>query len=79
MKYIAVITGASSGIGREFAYAIDQSISSIDEIWLIARRLDRLEAGCRACWMRVRKFVRGRRNVSKLYDGSGRGSRLATQ
>ena len=43
MKYIAVITGASSGIGREFAYAIDQSISSIDEIWLIARRKERLE------------------------------------
>ncbi len=43
MKYIAIITGASSGIGREFAYAIDQGMSSIDEIWLVARRKDRLE------------------------------------
>ena len=43
MKYIAVITGASSGIGREFAFAIDQSMNSIDEIWLVARRKDRLE------------------------------------
>lgn len=43
MKYIALITGASSGIGREFAFAIDQSMDSIDEIWLVARRKDRLE------------------------------------
>ena len=43
MKYIALITGASSGIGREFVYAIDQSMDSIDEIWLVARRKDRLE------------------------------------
>ena len=38
---IAVVTGASSGIGREFVYAIDKE--AIDEIWVIARRKDRLE------------------------------------
>ena len=38
---IAVITGASSGIGREFVYAIDKM--DLDEIWVIARRQDRLE------------------------------------
>ena len=43
MKYIAIVTGASSGIGKEFAYAIDQSMSAIDEIWIVARRKDRLE------------------------------------
>ena len=43
MKYIAIVTGASSGIGREFAYAIDQSMNGIDEIWIVARRKDRLE------------------------------------
>ena len=37
----AVITGASSGIGREFVYAIDKM--DLDEIWVIARRQDRLE------------------------------------
>lgn len=37
---IGVITGASSGIGREFAYQIDRL--SYDEIWLIARRKERL-------------------------------------
>ena len=39
---IAVITGASSGIGREFVYAVDQKFQ-LDEIWVIARRAERLE------------------------------------
>ena len=39
---IAVVTGASSGIGREFALQIDRR-EALDEIWLIARRRDRLE------------------------------------
>lgn len=38
---IAIITGASSGIGREFAHQIDGL--GYDEIWLIARRSDRLK------------------------------------
>ncbi len=44
MKSIAIVTGASSGIGKEFAFAIDESMSSIDEIWLVARRKERLES-----------------------------------
>lgn len=40
---IAVITGASSGIGREFVGAIDRH-EWLDEIWVIARRKERLEA-----------------------------------
>lgn len=43
MKKIAIVTGASSGMGREFALKIDKMFKNIDEIWLIARRLDRLE------------------------------------
>lgn len=35
---IVIITGASSGIGAEFAYQLDLGFGSIDEIWLIARR-----------------------------------------
>lgn len=42
MKKIILITGASSGIGREFAMQIDAAFPSIDEIWLIARRIDKL-------------------------------------
>ncbi len=40
---IAVITGASSGMGREFVRRID-SADVYDEIWVIARRRERLEA-----------------------------------
>lgn len=40
---IAVITGASSGMGQEFAKRIEAS-EAFDEIWVIARRLERLEA-----------------------------------
>ena len=39
---IAVITGASSGMGREFVYALDKE-ERFDEIWVIARREHRLE------------------------------------
>ena len=39
---IAVITGASSGIGREFVRKIDAAFE-LDEIWVIARRRERLE------------------------------------
>jgi len=38
MKRIAVITGASSGMGREFVKQLSESSLSLDEIWLIARR-----------------------------------------
>ena len=41
---ICVITGASSGLGREYALAVMRQRPEIDEFWLIARRLDRLEA-----------------------------------
>ena len=42
MKKIAVITGASSGMGRRFAETL-QEFGTYDEIWAIARRADRLE------------------------------------
>lgn len=38
---IAVITGASSGIGREFVLKADEKFK-LDEIWVIARRAERL-------------------------------------
>lgn len=40
---IAVITGASSGLGKEYAFATANSRREIDEIWLIARREDKLK------------------------------------
>lgn len=50
---IAVITGASSGIGREFVYAIDKEME-FDEIWVIARRADRLEELQEKCQNTIR-------------------------
>lgn len=40
---VAVITGASSGLGREFARQIPQLYKHLDEIWVIARREERLK------------------------------------
>lgn len=39
---IAVVTGASSGIGREFVRQIAYKYRTIDEIWVLARRVERL-------------------------------------
>lgn len=39
---IAIVTGASSGMGREFARQIAAE-GGLDELWVIARRTDRLE------------------------------------
>ena len=39
---IAIVTGASSGMGKEFVLQLSQYIT-VDEIWAIARRTDALE------------------------------------
>lgn len=39
---IIIITGASSGIGAEFARQLDGHFDKIDEFWLVARRRDKL-------------------------------------
>lgn len=40
---VIVITGASSGIGREFACQMDRYFTNVDEFWLIARSRDKLK------------------------------------
>lgn len=40
---IAIITGASSGMGMEFAGQIDSRLCKTDEIWLLARRREPME------------------------------------
>ena len=39
---IVIITGASSGMGREFVKQLDTMVK-VDEFWLIARRKERME------------------------------------
>lgn len=43
MKKIAVVTGASSGMGVEFARQLARE-GGLEEIWLVARRQDRLDS-----------------------------------
>ena len=41
MKKIMVVTGASSGMGKDFVKQVEEK-QKVDEIWVIARREDRL-------------------------------------
>ena len=54
MKKIAIITGASSGMGKEFVRVAATRLKSLDELWLIARRTDRLEALRRTYGSKIR-------------------------
>lgn len=40
---IAIVTGASSGIGKEFVRQLESFYKGLDEIWILARRMERLE------------------------------------
>ncbi len=44
MKTIAIVTGASSGIGKEFFLSLNEKKDALDEIWVIARSEDKLNA-----------------------------------
>ena len=44
MKNIAIVTGASSGIGKEFFLSLNHRKEDLDEIWVIARSEEKLEA-----------------------------------
>lgn len=41
---IAIITGASSGLGKEFAIQLSGIVHKTDEIWLVSRNKETLEA-----------------------------------
>lgn len=48
-KNIIIITGASSGMGYEFVKQIDAHFPKVDELWLIARRKDKLQEIAASC------------------------------
>ena len=50
---IAIVTGASSGMGREFVLQLSQYVQ-VDEVWAIARRESALEALKKDCSVPVR-------------------------
>ncbi|MEF9840548.1 MAG: SDR family NAD(P)-dependent oxidoreductase, partial [Lachnospiraceae bacterium] len=41
---IAIVTGASSGLGSEFVRQIEDLYVALDEIWVLARRGDKMAA-----------------------------------
>lgn len=42
-KKIAIVTGASSGMGRECVIQLADRFAGLEEIWVVARRRNRLE------------------------------------
>ncbi len=48
-KNIIIITGASSGMGQEFVRQSDLRFPNVDEIWLIARRNEKLNEIATSC------------------------------
>ncbi len=56
MKKIALISGASSGMGREMVYEIADRFPSIGEIWVTARREEKLKSLTREFPGRIRIF-----------------------
>ena len=48
-KNIIIVTGASSGMGKEFVKQIDKKFPKVDEIWLIARRKEALKELAKNC------------------------------
>ena len=53
---IALITGASSGMGREFAVQISR-LGEVDEVWLVARREERLKSLAETLPVKSRVFA----------------------
>lgn len=54
---IAIITGASSGMGMEFARQLDNGLRKTDEIWLLARRKEPMEELARSMRTKTRTIV----------------------
>ena len=53
---IAIITGASSGMGRAFACQISRLYNNLDELWVVARRTERLKELQEQLTLPVRTF-----------------------
>ncbi|MDO5044144.1 MAG: SDR family NAD(P)-dependent oxidoreductase [Coriobacteriia bacterium] len=69
MKTIAIVTGASSGIGKEFVRQLDgQYYGLLDEIWVVARSYEKLEALENMTYSKLRIFPVDLINEEELSD-----------
>ena len=58
MRNIAIVTGASSGVGAEFVRQLGEGRGGrLDEIWLVARNQERLDAVASSCATPCRTFA----------------------
>ena len=58
MKNVAIVTGATSGVGREFVRQLDEMLyGSIDEIWAVARSEESLARLSETARTPVRAFA----------------------
>ena len=53
---IAIVTGASSGMGREMVFRLADRYGGFQEIWVIGRRKERLDALNAKVPVKKRKF-----------------------
>lgn len=65
---IAVVTGASSGMGKEFALQLDRRFKALDEIWVLARRTKLLEELKQSISKKVRIFPTDLQKDDSLTD-----------
>ncbi len=54
---IAIITGVTSGLGVEFLKSVSTAHSDLDEIWIIARRIDRLNEIAKSYPQKIRPIA----------------------
>jgi short-subunit dehydrogenase len=68
-KNIAIITGASSGLGKEFVKILVKD-KSVDEIWAIARKQEKLDLLKKDCGIKVQTFSVDLSNNKEIIDFS---------
>ncbi|MFR0029996.1 MAG: SDR family NAD(P)-dependent oxidoreductase [Coprococcus phoceensis] len=64
---IAIVTGASSGLGKEFVKQIEHLYKELDEIWVIARRRERLEE-LKSCMFTNVRILEGNLCEQNIYQ-----------
>lgn len=72
MKRIALVTGATSGVGREFCRQIDGCcFGQLDEIWAVGRNTQELEKLGRNLYAPVRSFALDLRDARSFAELQG--------